>query len=699
MGPRHVTFHAGPTNSGKTHAAIAALKAAPSGLYCAPLRLLAWETFERLNEDGTPCSLLTGQELETLDGASHLSATVEMADLATPYAVVVIDEIQMIGDRGRGWAWSRLLLGAQSPRIHVCGDAAAIPLLRRLLAATGDSLEVIDYARLAPLTVAPTPLATLADVQSGDCVVCFSRFELFKHKREIEVSTGLRCGVIYGALPPAVRREQARRFNGGGAAPFSSGGSSLGGPSSSGGAPLPSTDVLVATDAIGMGLNLRVKRVVFADTVKFDGVARRPLTVTELKQIGGRAGRFGGAHAAGGEVTSFRRSSQTLIATALASPSPPLAAAGLLPTLEQLEGFAASLVGPGWAPSEWSDDDDEEGENESSPSDVIDVDVEATLGGGGAEGGRLSRSPHDRDGSSGDVGGRALRRRADAALTLRPFSVILEQFLDACAIDDEASPFFLCDSEDMVAVAALIDPYALPFRVRYAFCMAPIDVDQPLLVTALQRYASRFASAGRVRVGLRPPAVCPSTPSELAELEQAHAVYDLYLWLARRFPAEFIDVERARDAVGVTQALISEGLAGLGDEALREAARLVSQARRRRDRKEGKRAQQQQQLQQQSQEAGDAAASEYLRSMIVPLEEEGEGEETTRGISRRERRQRELALMEPGRPFSYKGNATAAERARALEEQRLRPGAQLHGANSPRTGGNQYQQAPQRRAW
>ena len=122
---RKIICHMGPTNSGKTFRAIEKLKAADSGVYCGPLRLLAWEIFERLNEQEIPCSLITGQELEEKEGAKVLSCTTEMVDVTTEYDVAVIDEIQLIGDADRGWAWTRALLGVPAKEVHVCGEPAA----------------------------------------------------------------------------------------------------------------------------------------------------------------------------------------------------------------------------------------------------------------------------------------------------------------------------------------------------------------------------------------------------------------------------------------------------------------------------------------------------------------------------------------------------------------------------------------------
>jgi ATP-dependent RNA helicase SUPV3L1/SUV3 len=149
---------------------------------------------------------------------------------------------------------------------------------------------VVRYNRLAPLCVETAALEGLECVRGGDCVVAFSRRELYRIKAEIELRSAgaLQCAVVYGSLPPSARREQAARFNGSGR----------------GGA-----DVLVATDAIGMGLNLNIDRVVFSALQKFDGTCKRKLVPAELRQIAGRAGRFGRAGKAGkdGLVTCFEQ--------------------------------------------------------------------------------------------------------------------------------------------------------------------------------------------------------------------------------------------------------------------------------------------------------------------------------------------------------------------------------------------------------
>jgi ATP-dependent RNA helicase SUPV3L1/SUV3 len=274
---RKLVLHVGPTNSGKTHTALRTLAAARVGAYGGPLRLLAHEIYQRLNTGqivplgaeaaetyevdetsnfdvqvpGTPravlkhgnalfarpCSLLTGDDRRVVDGATLSSCTVEMLSLEKRYEVVVIDEIQMIADSQRGHAWTAAVLGTAADELHMCGEERAVPIIEALAEITGDELIINRYERLSPLAVAPKSLERdLGRIRKGDCVVTFSRTNIFNLKREIEDKTGLKCAVVYGRLPPEIRAEQAARFND----------------------PKSGFDVLVASDAIGMGLNLYV---------------------------------------------------------------------------------------------------------------------------------------------------------------------------------------------------------------------------------------------------------------------------------------------------------------------------------------------------------------------------------------------------------------------------------------------------------
>lgn len=310
---RNVFLHVGPTNSGKTYHALKQLQSSSSGVYCGPLRLLAWEVSKRLNKANIPCNLITGQEREEIDGAKHTAITVEMADVTCEYQCAIVDEIQMVGCRSRGFSFTRALLGICADELHLCGDAAAVPLIQEILKETGDTIQIQYYERLSPLIPSKIPLGSFSNIQTGDCIVTFSRHEIYKLKRKIENQGKHLCSVVYGSLPPETRTRQAMMFN----------------DESS------EFDVLVASDAIGMGLNLNISRIIFSTLKKFDGIKKRELTVSEIKQIAGRAGRYGSKFPVG-EVTCIDAEDLPLLHSSLGSPSPVLERAGLFPTFDLL---------------------------------------------------------------------------------------------------------------------------------------------------------------------------------------------------------------------------------------------------------------------------------------------------------------------------------------------------------------------------
>lgn len=276
---RHFTLHVGPTNSGKTHDAVQALAAASSGAYLGPLRLLAFEQFETLNHMGCVCSLLTGEEAMELAGSHHVSSTVEMANFHTPIDVGVIDEAQMIADKSRGHRWAEAILGIPAHEVHVCCAPHAEQVVSELVRLCDDELTVVRHNRLVPLLPEKRGFRLPESVRPGDALVVFSRKSVHAVAAQV-AGLGMRPSVIYGALPYEVRHEEARRFNEG------------------------ETDVVVATDAIGMGMNLPIRRVVFVEQEKFDGCDVRMLRPEEVQQIAGRAGRFGRYDK--GYVTSVR---------------------------------------------------------------------------------------------------------------------------------------------------------------------------------------------------------------------------------------------------------------------------------------------------------------------------------------------------------------------------------------------------------
>lgn len=264
---RHFILHLGGTNTGKTYAGMERLKQAPTGVYLAPLRLLALEAQEILLEAGIDCSLTTGEEEDRREGDTHVSATAEKLDLKQAYHVAVIDECQMIADRERGYAWTRAILGVQAPEIHLCAAPQAKDLLLRIIESCGDTYEVEVHRRKTPLLPMDHPI-DYARVQPGDALITFSKVGVLSIAEDLRQS-GKEPAIIYGALPYATRRKQMEGFLAG------------------------RMQYVVSTDAIGMGLNLPIRRVIFMDTEKFDGIERRELKPEEIQQIAGRAGRYG----------------------------------------------------------------------------------------------------------------------------------------------------------------------------------------------------------------------------------------------------------------------------------------------------------------------------------------------------------------------------------------------------------------------
>ncbi|TRY90541.1 hypothetical protein DNTS_002663 [Danionella cerebrum] len=298
---RKIIFHAGPTNSGKTYHAIQRFLKAKSGVYCGPLKLLAHEIHEKSNDLGVPCDLLTGEERKFADPegtkpSNHIASTIEMCSVTLPYEVAVIDEIQMIKDPMRGWAWTRALLGLCAQEIHVH-----------------------HYQRLTPFSISNHALGSLHNLQPGDCIVCFNKNDIYSISQQIE-GLGKECAVIYGSLPAGTKLAQAKKFND----------------------PEDTCKILVATDAIGMGLNLSIRRIIFNSLMKQSMNEKgekeiNTISTSQALQIAGRAGRFSSVYKEG-EVTTMQREDLPILRKILQKPM-----AGLHPTAEQVEMFAYHL--------------------------------------------------------------------------------------------------------------------------------------------------------------------------------------------------------------------------------------------------------------------------------------------------------------------------------------------------------------------
>ncbi|XP_025910701.1 ATP-dependent RNA helicase SUPV3L1, mitochondrial isoform X8 [Apteryx rowi] len=421
-------------------------------------------------QQNVPCDLVTGEERvyanEDARQATHIACTIEMCSTNTPYEVAVIDEIQMIRDPARGWAWTRALLGLCAEEIHVCGEAAAIELVTELMYTTGEEVEVRNYERLTPLTVLDYALESLDNLRPGDCIVCFSKNDIYSVSRQIE-ARGLECAVIYGSLPPGTKLEQAKKFND----------------------PDDPCKILVATDAIGMGLNLCIKRIIFNSiikpTINEKGEKEIDLiTTSQALQISGRAGRYGSSFKQG-EVTTMHRDDLAQLKEILSEPVRPVKAAGLHPTAEQIEMFAYHLP-------------------DATLSNLIDIFV-----------------------SLSQVDGLYFVCNIDdfkfLADMIQHIPLNLRSRYVFCTAPLNRKEPFVCTT----LLKTSLNPLVLQFARQFSR-------NEPLTFDWLCRHTKW-------------PLAPPKNIKELVHLEAVHDVFDLYLWLSYRFMDMFPDAVLVRD--------------------------------------------------------------------------------------------------------------------------------------------------------
>src|SRR6201985_1882015 len=258
-----VTAVLGPTNTGKTHLAIERMLAHSSGIIGLPLRLLAREVYNRCVErvGAEAVALITGEEKIKPPNPRFWVATVEAMPRDLDVAFLAVDEIQLAADFDRGHVFTdRMLHRRGREETLVLGAATMRPVVERLL--PGGS--VVSRPRLSQLTFGGEKKLTRLPRRSA--IVAFSAEEVYAFAELIRRQRG-GAAVVLGALSPRTRNAQVALYQAG------------------------DVDFLVATDAIGMGLNLDVDHVAFASDRKFDGYQFRKLNPAELAQIAGRAGR------------------------------------------------------------------------------------------------------------------------------------------------------------------------------------------------------------------------------------------------------------------------------------------------------------------------------------------------------------------------------------------------------------------------
>ena len=497
-------MHVGPTNSGKTYQALQRLERAKTGIYAGPLRLLAYEVYTRLNAKGKTCHLITGDDRRITEGEENamISCTVEMVPTDKVVDVAVVDEIQLIGHEERGWAWSQALMGLQAKELHLCGEARTVPLIRELAAQMGDKLEIYHYDRLSPLALASSSLGGhLTKLRKGDCLVVFSRKEIHALKSEIEGKTNKRVAIIYGSLPPETRASQARLFND----------------------PSNEYDYLVASDAIGMGLNLDIKRIVFESTYKFNGSKLEAIPIPHLKQIAGRAGRYRIAPQSTAPSALDANLSQSLPAAAESRASVRNGTVGLVTSLEKFD-FARVR-------------------------EAMQTEVEPIMTAG------LLPPPN------------VLLRFAAYFPPRTPFSYILRRLHEISSLNPR---YHLCTLGDQVMIADLIeDVEDLTVADRIIFCDAPAS---GALFPGFKRVVVAFAECvahntnGALldfeSLNLEVLDQEVTTKREyLLDLETLHRALILYIWLGYRFAGVFHSRDMAFYVKGMVEERIDKVLA------------------------------------------------------------------------------------------------------------------------------------------
>ena len=258
-----VTAVLGPTNTGKTHLAVERMCAHSSGIMGFPLRLLAREIYDRVVKikGERNVALITGEERIAPPDARWLLCTTESIPMDKDVAFMAIDEAQLGADPDRGHIFTDRILNARGrEETMLLGSESLRPAIRSLL----PKADIITRPRFSKLSF--TPAKKLSRLPPRSAIVAFSVEQVYEIAEMLRQSRG-GTAVVMGALSPRTRNAQVKMYQDG------------------------EVDYLVATDAIGMGLNMDVSHVYFASLTKFDGRRQRRLTVSEMAQIAGRAGR------------------------------------------------------------------------------------------------------------------------------------------------------------------------------------------------------------------------------------------------------------------------------------------------------------------------------------------------------------------------------------------------------------------------
>ena len=271
----------GPTNTGKTHFAIERMLSHKSGMIGLPLRLLAREVYDRITalKGLESVALITGEEKLVPDQPKYFVCTIEAMPLEKSIHCLVIDEIQLAADRDRGHTFTQRILNARGTAETIfLGAETMRPILKQLV----PYARLVQRERLSKLT--HSGYQKLSKLPPRSAVITFSAQQVYEQAEAMRAHRG-GCVVVLGALSPRTRNAQIELYQSG------------------------EVDYMVATDAIGMGLNMELEHVAFASNTKFDGHKSRLLFPSEIGQIAGRAGRYkiNGTFGTTGQVKPFNQ--------------------------------------------------------------------------------------------------------------------------------------------------------------------------------------------------------------------------------------------------------------------------------------------------------------------------------------------------------------------------------------------------------
>jgi len=264
MNKNKITAVLGPTNTGKTHLAIETMLSFDSGMIGFPLRLLAREVYDKVVKKTNPdkVALITGEEKIIPSNAKYFLCTVESMPIDKELDFIGVDEIQMCADHERGHIFTDRLINMRGNKLTMFMGSNTI---KNIISKLDDNIEFINRDRLSKLSYAGHK--KISRINRKTAIIAFSAEEVYAIAELIRRQKG-GAAIVMGSLSPKTRNAQVDLYQSG------------------------DVDFLVATDAIGMGINMDLDHVYFSNLKKFDGRKLRKLTLSEIGQIAGRAGRY-----------------------------------------------------------------------------------------------------------------------------------------------------------------------------------------------------------------------------------------------------------------------------------------------------------------------------------------------------------------------------------------------------------------------